>query len=188
MQEAVNLRDLREKPFELLLELERRSRQVVSGQDPDSDSGFEIVGVAFRMGGDHFLTPREEVREVLKMPDSLTRVPGTRPWVKGMANVRGQLLPVIDMRDFLGSGVAEGSRSARVLIVNHKDTPAGMIVDEVFGFRRFVNSEFTDEWPPTIIRCERYLAGAYKRGQESWPLFSLRQLVESPEFMNFSQH
>jgi len=33
-----------------------------------------------------------------------------------------------------------------------------------------------------VVRCERYLAGAFKRGPEQWPVLSLRQLVESPSF------
>ena len=37
--------------------------------------------------------------------------------------------------------------------------------------------------PPTIVRCDRYLAGAFRRGTESWPVFSLRSLLESAEFL-----
>jgi twitching motility protein PilI len=61
--------------------------------------------------------------------------------------------------------------------------PAGLLVDEVLGFRRFNEAEFSGAPPPTIARCERYLAGAFRRGTESWPVFSLRTLLESPEFL-----
>jgi twitching motility protein PilI len=53
----------------------------------------------------------------------------------------------------------------------------------VLGFRRFNEGEFSAAPPPTIARCERYLAGAFRRGTESWPVFSLRTLLESPEFL-----
>ena len=112
----------------------------------------------------------------------LTRVPGAKSWVKGIANVRGQLLPILDLRQYLGSGVTPNTRNVRVIVVNHREVPAGLLVDEVLGFRRFSESEFAGDAPPTVVRCERYLAGAFKRGPEQWPVLSLRQLVESPSF------
>ena len=109
-------------------------------------------------------------------------MPGAKPWIKGLANVRGQLLPIIDLRQFLGSGVTPVTRNTRIVVVNHREIPAGLIVDEVLGFRRFAESEFTGDAPPTVVRCERYLAGAFRRAQEQWPVLSLRTLLESPAF------
>ena len=57
------------------------------------------------------------------------------------------------------------------------------MVDEVLGFRRFADGEFAGEVPPTLLHCERYLAGAFRRAAETWPVFSLRTLLESAEFM-----
>jgi twitching motility protein PilI len=53
----------------------------------------------------------------------------------------------------------------------------------VLGFRRFSDGEFSTLVPPTIVRCERYLAGAFRRNSEGWPVFSLRSLLESAEFL-----
>jgi len=66
--------------------------------------------------------------------------------------------------------------------VNHREIPAGLLVDEVLGFRRFAESELSGDAPPTVARCERYLAGAFRRGEEQWPVLSLRQVLESPAF------
>jgi twitching motility protein PilI len=177
------LRSLRDRPFELLKELERRNRPVSAGPAPDPNAGEEWVGVAFRMGGETFLVAREETREVLGLPATVTRIPGTKPWVRGLANIRGQLLPMLDLRLFLGSGSTSSSRNTRIIVVNHRDVPAGLIVDEVLGFRRFAEREFNVEPPPTVIRCDSYLAGAFRRGGEVWPVLSLRTLVESESFL-----
>ena len=64
----------------------------------------EWVGVAFRLGGEAFLVAREETREVMGYPAAVTRVPGAKAWIRGLSNVRGQLLPMIDLRRFLGCG------------------------------------------------------------------------------------
>jgi twitching motility protein PilI len=180
---STSLRGLRDRPFELLKELEKRSRAVTAGSVADPSAGREWVGVAFRMGGETFLVAREETREVLGYPAVVTRIPGAKSWVKGLANVRGQLLPMLDLRQFLGSGATASGRNTRVVVVNHREIPAGLMVDEVLGFRRFAEAEFNAEAPPTVIRCESYLAGAFRRGGEVWPVVSLKSLVESQSFL-----
>jgi twitching motility protein PilI len=134
------------------------------------------------MAGELYRVAREEAREVLGVPAALTRVPGAKSWILGLANVRGQLLPIIDLRAYLGGGATPASRNTRVVIVNHRDIPAGLVVDEVLGFRRFADAEFTAQAPPTIVRCERYLAGSFRRGNEQWPVLGLRGIVEDPVF------
>ena len=178
-----SLRSLRDRPFELLKELEKRSRAVAAGTTAESSVEREWGGVAFRMGGETFRVAREETREVLGYPAVVTRIPGAKAWVKGLANVRGQLLPMLDLRQFLGSGATASGRNTRVIVVNHRDVPAGLMVDEVLGFRRFAETEFNAEAPPTVIRCDNYLAGAFRRGGEVWPVMSLKSLLESQSFM-----
>jgi twitching motility protein PilI len=178
-----SLRSLRDRPFELLKELEKRSRTVTTANAPEASAGPEWVGVACRMGGETFLIAREETREVLGYPAVITRIPGAKSWVRGLANVRGSLLPMLDLRQFLGSGTTAAGRNTRVVVVNHREIPAGLVVDEVLGFRRFAESEFNAEAPPTVIRCEAYLAGAFRRGGEVWPVLSLKTLVESQSFL-----
>jgi twitching motility protein PilI len=176
------LKSLRDRPFELLAELERRGRSVSAQLSQEGAAGKEWVGVAMRMAGDLYLVAREETREVLGVPSGTTRVPGAKAWIKGLANVRGQLLPIIDLRQFLGSGVTPLSRNTRIVVVNHREIPAGLLVDEVLGFRRFAETEFTGDAPPTVARCERYLAGAFRRASEQWPVLNLRAILESSAF------
>jgi twitching motility protein PilI len=135
------------------------------------------------MAGETFLVAREETREVLGYPAAVTRIPGAKPWVRGLANIRGQLLPMLDLRQFLGSGATVSGRNTRVIVVHHREIPAGLMVDEVLGFRRFAETEFNAEAPPTVIRCDSYLAGAFRRGGEVWPVLSLKSLVESQSFL-----
>src|SRR5487761_1976866 len=183
MSEEVALRSLRDRPFELLAELERRGRAGAAQVAQEGAAGREWVGVALRMAGDLYLVAREETREVFGVPAGMTRVPGAKPWIKGLANVRGQLLPIIDLRQFLGSGTTPITRNTRGMVVNHRDIPAGLMVDEVLGFRRFAEREFSPDPPPTVIRCDSYLAGAFRRGGEVWPVLSLKGLVESQSFL-----
>ena len=182
MSAAPNLADLVAQPFELLREIERRSRVAVAGKS-SGELAEEWVGIGFRIGEEYFVAQREQVREVLMLPDSMTRVPGASRWMLGIANLRGHLLPLIDLKMFLGSGRTSLRRVTRVISVNHRDIPAGLVVDEVQGFRRFSDSEYTDKWPQTAARCDRYIEGAFERGADTWPVFNLYDLLESNTFL-----
>ncbi len=171
-----------EHPFELLQEMERRSRAAHAGQGV-GDVPAEWVGVGFRIGEEQFVSSRDQVREVLMLPDTMTRVPGAQRWLLGIANLRGHLLPLIDVKLLLGSGRTTLRRTTRVISINHREVPAGLVVDEVLGFRRFMDHEFSSEAAETIVRCERFLGGTYQRGEESWPVFNLFDLVESNMFL-----
>jgi twitching motility protein PilI len=177
-----SLRSLKDHPFDLLRELERRSRAALAGAHGDVGGLVEWVGVGFRLGGERFVVARDEVREVLMVPAPVTRVPGAKSWVRGLANVRGHLLPIVDLRDFLGAGISGQERSARALVANGGEFPVGLVVDEVFGFRRFLDRELYDEAPRTVLRVERFLTGSFRRGSEVWPVFNLNRLLEARDF------
>ncbi|MFQ5547121.1 MAG: chemotaxis protein CheW [Woeseia sp.] len=182
MKRSADLAALIEQPFELLQELERRSRAALAGKGT-GELSTEWVGVGFRIGQEQFVAGRDEVREVLMLPDDMTRVPGARRWMLGIANLRGHLLPLIDLKMMLGSGRTTLRRNTRVISVNHREIPAGLVVGEVLGFRRFMDTEFRETWPETAVRCDRFLKGAYERGQDTWPIFGLHELVESGTFL-----
>ena len=59
---------------------------------------------------------------------------------------------------------------------------AALVVDEVLGFRRFTESEFSGAVPVTIVPCARFLAGSFHHESEQWPVLSLRRLLEDPSF------
>lgn len=181
MSAATDLAALVTQPFELLAEIERRSRRAHGGDTAGAPA--EWVGVGFRIGEEQFVASRECVREVLMLPEDMTRVPGAKRWLLGIANLRGHLLPLIDVKLLLGSGRTSLRRSTRVISVNHREVPAGLVVDEVIGFRRFGDHEFSDTWPETVVRCDRFLTGAYQRSEETWPVFDLFSLTESNLFL-----
>lgn len=180
----VDLRSLKEQPFALLRELENRSKAALSGAAGENDIDVEEwVGIGFKLADESFVIDRKWIREVMLIPSFLTRVPGAKSWVKGLANVRGHLVPIVELKSFLGAGSDFNQRDRRVLVINTADLPIGLVVDEVFGFRRFMEREQVAEVPQTSIRCEHFLDGSYTRGLETWPIFSMEKLLRSDEFL-----
>jgi twitching motility protein PilI len=179
----LSLKDLISEPFELLLELERRARDAISTRQGKGEATEEWIGVAFRLGTHHFVTARAAVREVLSAPEQVARIPGSKTWLRGIANVRGQLLTIADLKAFLGAGQTHADRKARVLLLASRDVPTALLVDEVLGFRRFAVSDFSEELPDTEIRCEQYLVGTWKSGDDIYPMFDLGRLLEDENFL-----
>lgn len=177
------LQDLRDRPFELLVELERRGYAATASPGTPQDGGELWVGVAVRLADQTYLVAREEVREVLPVPSPLTRIPGARRWIRGITAVRGQILPVIDLRDYLGGGPTPDARSLRVVVAVHREVPAALLVDAVLGFRRYNDADFSVEVPATTLSNARYLAGSFRHSGQSSPVFSLRNLLEDPLFL-----
>ncbi len=184
----MNLSDLHDRPYDLLLAMEDRARAAATRREgKTSQGGGEWVGVAFRLGADRFVADRADVKEVLSLPESITRVPGAKSWLRGIANVRGQLITVIDIKAFLGGGISMTDRRSRVLVVSSRDVPTGLLVDEVLGFRRFNASDYRREAISPAIECEAYIEGSYRRGAEAWPYFRLPKLLADDFFLNAAE-
>jgi twitching motility protein PilI len=180
----LSLKALISEPFDLLLELERRAREAISSRQGRDVATEEWIGVAFRIGAQPFVMARAGVREVLPVPEHVTRIPGSKPWLRGIANVRGQLLTIADLKAYLGAGQTHADRKSRLLLLAGREIPSALLVDEVLGFRRFAISDFSEASPATEMRCGQYLAGAWASGGEAYPLFELSRLIEDQNFLN----
>lgn len=172
-----------QEPLALLREIERRCGQNAAGLPSQVETKPEWIGVGFRLGQAHLLAPLGEVLEILTYPGQTTRVPGARPWVKGIANVRGNLLPIMDLQACLNGRQTDLNPGSRVLVVSHKGVFAGLLVDEVLGLKHFQEEQRTQDLPPLDASITPYLKRAYHDGDEHWGVFSLYKLAESQLFL-----
>jgi chemotaxis signal transduction protein len=94
-------------------------------------SGYP-TGVVVRFGRARYAVPMAAVAEVVLVP-ALTRVPAGPPWLAGVANWRGRVLPVVDPRQLLGAERTPMPSSARVLVLSVDGVEAGLLVEAVVG-------------------------------------------------------
>jgi twitching motility protein PilI len=176
-----DLAALRDSPYDALAELEARVRtarvDIVAGQSA------VWIGLGFRIRDTWCVVPREDVREVITLP-RLTRVPGSKPWLLGVANVRGSLLPVTDLGEVTGMPRSTLGRASRVLIFNSERVPAGFLVDEVVGYRQFVPTDQRHQFVSEAPDLAPYLLGAFAREGRLWLVVSLHKLVAAPAFIS----
>jgi twitching motility protein PilI len=171
--------------YSFLVELERLAEANAVGLPKGESNRDEWIGVGFRVDGVACVASMGEVTEILPPPETV-RVPRVQPWVIGLANVRGSLLPVFDLEGFLlGRNLARRS-SLRVLVVDDGDLRAGLLVPEVLGMKRFRRSE-QDDTNAGGSAAEPYLSGAFKVGGQTWNVFSMSKLAKSEEFLRVVQ-
>ncbi len=97
--------------------------------EEDTDDDEQVV--VFRLDKEEFGVPIESVQEIVRVPDELTHVPKAPAFVEGVINLRGTVLPVIDLRRRLGlPGVTRSDRQ-RVMVFLLDGTRTGFIVDSV---------------------------------------------------------
>ncbi|SDF28293.1 chemotaxis protein CheW [Sporolituus thermophilus] len=105
--------------------------------------------VTFFLGREEFGTDIMKVREIVRLP-SVTQIPQAPYYVKGIANLRGTILPVIDGRSLLGVDCQTQDESTRVLVVDVNGSITGIIVDRVSEVARVSGSVI--EAPPPVLR------------------------------------
>jgi len=139
-------------------------------------------GIGFTLGATALLAPLEQVEEILTAP-LMTRIPLTKAWVLGLANVRGNLLPVMDMRSFLGLGTKAIDADSRVLVIREGEFFAGLLVDSVSGLQHIDITERTDELPDVVDELQGYLREGYRFEGTVRPVFDFRKLTADGDFM-----
>lgn len=170
-------------PFEVLFELETRAHAHAFGLPQREEVRKIWHGVGFRLAGMSLVVPLNQVREILVSP-SVSRVPGAKPWVTGIANVRGTLLPILDLQGFLSSRSTPRGRRTRVLVVEHGGVTAGLMVDEVLGMRHFFEEEDrAAQLPVAVDTLRNYLVGAFSQAGQLWGVFDMHRLIQDPDFM-----
>jgi twitching motility protein PilI len=173
-------------PFDILVDYERRSLAHVAGLPEQLDAPGLWRGVGFRIGRKRLAAGFDEVVEILPMPQ-VTAVPGAQSWMLGVANIRGNLLPIVDLKQFL-----EGERTVlhegqRVLIVRQPGGDVAVTIDELFGQRSFVDAQELPagelaEQELGVGRYSHFVERMYRLGEDTWGIFSLQKLARTPEF------
>lgn len=105
----------------------------------DSDDDTQVV--IFRLANEEFGVPIMSVQEIVRVPETLTRVPKTPHFVEGVINLRGTVLPVIDQRTRLGMEAIERRDGQRIMVYLLGGVRTGFIVDSVAEVLRIPKSQ-----------------------------------------------
>lgn len=141
--------------------LKERARELARPLEAE-DAGVRLVElVEFRLGQEHYAFLSPEVREVFPLTE-ITTLPSLPPFVLGVANVRGRILSVIDIRRLLDFGDAGLTNLNRAIILHGNGMELAVLADDIVG----VYASDADKWQlslPTLSgRREEFLMGVTK--------------------------
>jgi purine-binding chemotaxis protein CheW len=122
----------------------------------------ERTYVAFRLDREEYGLPVGSVREVLRVGE-VTRVPQAPPHIRGVTNVRGSILPVVEIRTRVGLGPLDPGPSARIVVLEVGERALGLLVDRVTNVEKIRVSQIVP--PPAEIVTARtdYVVGVARR-------------------------
>jgi len=114
--------------------------------------------VGFRLADEEYALEIARVREII-LPGAITREPQSPPHVRGLTNLRGEVIPVVDLRLRLGMPAAEPTLDSRIIVVNLGNKTIGLAVDAVNEVLRIAPESIIPP-PQAIVGTEReYIAG-----------------------------
>lgn len=129
-----------------------------------AEADEERTYVAFVLDREEYGLPVGSVREVLRVGE-LTRVPQAPPHIRGVTNVRGSILPVVEIRTRIGLDPLDPGPAARVVVLEIGERALGLLVDRVTRVAKVRLSEI--EPPPAEVVTARtdYVVGVAKRSE-----------------------
>lgn len=140
--------------------------------------GQEEQLVAFRLAGETYGVPITLVHEIIR-PCEVTAVPRTAEHVRGIINLRGKVVPVIDLRRRLGLPTAEERRATRIIVVELPEGVVGMIVDAVSAVLRLPASQIE---PPSELVADldtELIRGIGKHADELIVLLDIQKILSA---------
>ncbi|TCL66566.1 purine-binding chemotaxis protein CheW [Hydrogenispora ethanolica] len=142
--------------------------------------------VVFKLGDEEFGVDILQVREIEKLDQPITRVPRAPEFVEGVINLRGEVIPIVDLRKRFGLVVRDISNQSRVIIVELNNNQVGMVVDAVVEVLR-VNLSDIDPAPAITKGVDAYfLNGVAKQNDRLIVLLNLEKALSAEETKELS--
>jgi twitching motility protein PilI len=145
----------------------------------ESRAATSKLGV--RVGAENWMVDLADAGEIMPVPP-VTPVPLTRPWFKGVTNIRGKLCSVIDFSAFLGGAPASLTDQSRLLLIGERfRTGAALLVDRSLGLRNLSELQ---------VRSNGSAGRAWVKAEftdpegSGWKELDLSKLVQHPDFLD----
>jgi purine-binding chemotaxis protein CheW len=143
-------------------------------QKPLSGTTFQVI--SFSIEGEVYGVDIAHVQEINRMV-TITRVPQARPFMDGVINLRGRLIPIIDLRTRLGLHRIESTKDSRIIVTEIGTTRIGMVVDSVSQVLQ-IPVEQIENPPELIVGVDtKYIRGVGKLADGIIILLELNRIM-----------
>ena len=127
---------------------------------------------------ENYAVPIEQIREI-RTVESITKIPKAKSYVKGIMNLRGSIIPIIDVKEKLGldSGVNTNSSKQQVLVAEVNNSLTGLLVDEVDQVMQTQTKDI-EPAPQVALESRNYVKGIVKSDKKLLVLLDVAKLLE----------
>lgn len=173
--------------------IDELGEQVINSVEELADEGYfmeevdEEQMVVFRLDGEQFGISINQVQEITKL-SKITKIPRTPMYVEGVVNLRGDVIPVLDLRKRFELDIKEYNQFTRIIVSDVDKKKVGIIVDEVLEVlqvpRRYM------EKPPEILqdqKIQRLLEGIANLGERIIMTLDLENMLQASEWKKLAE-
>jgi len=171
---------------ELAAKIARKTLGMSSADSPEDSASAAAKHVLFVLDDTQYAVPMENVLELQRLP-RITPLPSVPEWLRGVTNLRGEVLSVVDLRSLLGLPPAESSVSQRLIVVRStlEDIATGWIVDGVIGVRRLATDDMQPSSTLATGAAVRFLNGFVDCEDRLIAVLDVNRVLSSPEMRQF---
>jgi len=176
------------EPLKILSKLDAACRHVIDSAVPEVPIKTDVwSGVAFRIFKNNLIIQNTYVSEILNvnMQNNLSKMPGAKTWLLGLISLRGQPLPVIDLKQYLFGQATDIKENSRLLVINENNHISGLLLEEVFGLKQFPNKNHhikeNEDFPAELLP---FVDQKFEVDGKSYGNFSIPQLTNNEDFAN----
>lgn len=166
------------------LEIANKAQQDLKDIDVES-LGEEHINLVFSLGSENFGVDVNIVREIVRVPSFITRVPNAPMYIKGVMNLRGTIVPVFDMQLKIGMPNTPLTDEARIIVLSVSDVTFGIIVNAVREVRTIYDSQLEPATKLSSAIDKRYVLSVAKPSDDRLillldisTLFDLDQILQ----------
>lgn len=136
--------------------------------------------VVFFVAGETYGVDIHQVKEIIRVP-GITRVPKTPAFVEGVVNLRGSVIPVLDLRKRFGFEAGQANDDQRIVVIEMGDQTVGMIVDSVTEVLRVDEADIGPPSPYVVSVESQYIAGIAKLDEQLIILLDVDRVLSTTE-------
>ena len=157
--------------------LQKQKNQIHKSSHHDTDKSEDIMQlVGFMIGDEEYAVPILNIQEIIK-PITYTRVPSTPEYVLGIFNLRGNVIPLIDLRRKFHIAAQNESAETRYIVIKAGDNVAGCVIDKLTEAIRLKSSQI-DPAPETLKKEKGMIYGIGKRDHSILTILKVEELLK----------
>ena len=171
---------------ELAARIARETLGSPSEAGPQDAANLGLKHVLFVLDDTPYALPMQNVLELQRLP-RITSLPSVPGWLRGVTNLRGEVLSVVDLRSLLGLPEGSNSVTQRLIVVRstQEEIATGWIVDRVIGVRRLTTTDMQPCSSLTTGATVGFLSGIVECDGQLVAVLDVNRVLSSPEMRQF---